>query len=77
MGWAGHAKAAGYRWDAINQAVLDTYLEVMARRGAVASASCLSKCDRFPRAGSVTAAKAGVITSAYAAPAGELPAFAG
>ncbi len=26
MGEAGHARAAGYRWDAINQAVLDTYL---------------------------------------------------
>ena len=32
MGRAGHAKAAGYRWDAINQAVLDAYLAVMARR---------------------------------------------
>ncbi len=32
-GAAGHAKALGYRWDAINQAVLDTYLQVMARRG--------------------------------------------
>jgi phosphatidylinositol alpha 1,6-mannosyltransferase len=31
MGEAGHAKAAGYRWDTINQAVLDTYLDVMAR----------------------------------------------
>jgi len=31
-GAAGHAKAAGYVWDRINQAVLDTYLEVMARR---------------------------------------------
>ena len=29
---AGHAKAQAYEWDAINQAVLDTYLEVMARR---------------------------------------------
>jgi hypothetical protein len=26
MGEAGHARAAGYRWEAINQAVLDTYL---------------------------------------------------
>lgn len=33
MGDAGHAKAAGYRWDVINQTVLDTYLAVMARRG--------------------------------------------
>ncbi|MES2336543.1 MAG: glycosyltransferase family 1 protein [Pseudomonadota bacterium] len=31
-GAAGHAKAAGYQWDAINQVVLDTYLEVMAGR---------------------------------------------
>ncbi|MEO9130141.1 MAG: glycosyltransferase family 1 protein [Sphingomonas sp.] len=31
-GRAGHAKAAGYRWETINQAVLDTYLKVMARR---------------------------------------------
>lgn len=29
---AGHEKAKGYEWDAINQSVLDTYLEVMARR---------------------------------------------
>lgn len=34
MGQAGHAKAAGYRWDIINQAVLDAYLAVMARRAA-------------------------------------------
>lgn len=34
MGTAGHAKAAGYRWDTINQAVLDTYLAVMARHTA-------------------------------------------
>ncbi len=33
MGEAGHAKADGYRWDTINQAVLDTYLQVAARRG--------------------------------------------
>ena len=33
-GEAGHARAAGYRWDAVNQAVLDAYLETMARRGA-------------------------------------------
>ena len=33
-GAAGHAKAAGYRWDTINQAVLDTYLRVIARRAA-------------------------------------------
>ncbi len=32
MGLAGHAKAAGYRWDSINETVLDAYLEVMARR---------------------------------------------
>jgi len=32
MGRAGHAKAAGYRWDTINQAVLDTYLAVTASR---------------------------------------------
>jgi glycosyltransferase involved in cell wall biosynthesis len=35
-GAAGHAKAAGYQWDAINQVVLDTYLEVMARRSSPA-----------------------------------------
>jgi phosphatidylinositol alpha 1,6-mannosyltransferase len=33
-GAAGHAKAQAYKWDAINQAVLDTYLEVMERRAA-------------------------------------------
>ncbi|KQU56087.1 glycosyl transferase family 1 [Sphingomonas sp. Leaf339] len=32
MGAAGHAKAATYRWDTINEAVLDAYLAVMARR---------------------------------------------
>ncbi|WP_209569927.1 glycosyltransferase family 1 protein [Sphingomonas sp. PvP018] len=32
MGEAGHANAAGYRWDTINQTVLDTYLAVTARR---------------------------------------------
>ena len=31
-GRVGHANAAGYRWDAINQAVLDTYLKVIERR---------------------------------------------
>jgi glycosyltransferase involved in cell wall biosynthesis len=31
-GRAGHARAADYRWETINQAVLDTYLKVMARR---------------------------------------------
>jgi glycosyltransferase involved in cell wall biosynthesis len=31
-GRAGHAKAAGYRWETINQGVLDTYLDVVARR---------------------------------------------
>ena len=30
---AGHAKAQAYQWDSINQKVIDTYLEVMARRG--------------------------------------------
>jgi len=30
---AGHAKAQSYQWDTINQKVIDTYLEVMARRG--------------------------------------------
>lgn len=30
-GAAGHAKAQGYEWDRINQTVLDTYLEVLAR----------------------------------------------
>lgn len=33
-GRAGVAKAAGYRWETINQAVLDVYLKVMARREA-------------------------------------------
>ena len=33
MGDAGHDKAAGYQWDAINEAMLQTYLGVMARRG--------------------------------------------
>lgn len=32
-GLAGEAKAGAYSWDAINQAVLDKYLQVMARRG--------------------------------------------
>ncbi|MBX9796455.1 glycosyltransferase family 1 protein [Sphingomonas sp.] len=32
-GLAGEAKSHAYGWDAINQAVLDKYLEVMARRG--------------------------------------------
>ncbi len=32
-GAAGHAKAAGYRWDAINQVVLDTYLSVADNTG--------------------------------------------
>jgi phosphatidylinositol alpha 1,6-mannosyltransferase len=32
MGAAGTAKAAGYRWDAVNQAVIDTYLDVLASR---------------------------------------------
>lgn len=31
QGAAGHAKAQAYQWDAINQVVLDTYLEVIAR----------------------------------------------
>lgn len=29
MGDAGHRKAAGYRWELVNQKVVDTYLEVM------------------------------------------------
>ncbi|WP_375392864.1 glycosyltransferase family 4 protein [uncultured Sphingomonas sp.] len=29
MGEAGHRKAAGYRWELVNQKVVDTYLEVM------------------------------------------------
>jgi glycosyltransferase involved in cell wall biosynthesis len=33
LGDAGHAKAAGYRWDRINQAVLDAYLATIAARG--------------------------------------------
>ncbi|SFP61719.1 glycosyltransferase family 4 protein [Sphingomonas rubra] len=33
LGQAGHDKAAGYRWDTINQAALDSYLRLMARRG--------------------------------------------
>lgn len=37
-GDAGHAKAAGYKWDTINQTVLDTYLRVLARRAARAGA---------------------------------------
>jgi len=32
LGAAGHDKAAGYRWDTINQAALDAYLRLMARR---------------------------------------------
>ena len=32
MGDAGHRKAAGYRWDTANQAVLDVYLELVSRR---------------------------------------------
>jgi phosphatidylinositol alpha 1,6-mannosyltransferase len=36
-GRAGHAKAAGYRWETINQAVLDTYLKVIARRSGQAA----------------------------------------
>ena len=31
MGDEGHARAADYRWDTANQAVLDTYLNLMAR----------------------------------------------
>ena len=33
LGLAGHCKAAEYRWDTANQAVLDTYLELMQGRG--------------------------------------------
>ena len=36
-GAAGHAKAARYRWETINQAVLDAYLEVMARQANTAA----------------------------------------
>jgi glycosyltransferase involved in cell wall biosynthesis len=32
MGEAGHARAAAYRWDVANRAVLDTYLALMAER---------------------------------------------
>ena len=32
-GAAGHAKAANYDWDSANQAVLDAYLKVLAKRG--------------------------------------------
>lgn len=32
MGEAGHARAAGYRWDVASQQVLDAYLEVLAER---------------------------------------------
>ena len=32
FGTASHARAAGFRWDTANQAVLDAYLEVMAAR---------------------------------------------
>jgi glycosyltransferase involved in cell wall biosynthesis len=32
LGDAGHAKAADYRWDAINQTVLDAYRALLARR---------------------------------------------
>ena len=32
MGGAAHARAAEYRWDSANQAVLETYLQVMAER---------------------------------------------
>ncbi len=35
-GAAGHAEAETYQWDRINQAVLDTYLRVMARRAGMA-----------------------------------------
>ena len=31
-GAAGHAMAQAYKWDAVNQAVLDAYLEVLERR---------------------------------------------
>jgi glycosyltransferase involved in cell wall biosynthesis len=33
LGLAGHRKAGEYRWDTANQAVLDTYLELMQGRG--------------------------------------------
>lgn len=32
MGEAGHAKAAGFRWDVVNEAVLQTYLKLMENR---------------------------------------------
>ena len=32
MGNAGHARAAGYRWESVNQAVLDTYLALVNAR---------------------------------------------
>jgi phosphatidylinositol alpha 1,6-mannosyltransferase len=32
LGESGHAKAASYRWDTANQAVLDTYLDLMKNR---------------------------------------------
>ena len=32
MGAAGQAKACAYRWDSVNQAVLDIYLDMMTRR---------------------------------------------
>ncbi|HEX8486249.1 glycosyltransferase family 1 protein [Sphingomonas sp.] len=38
MGEAGHARAAAYRWDSANRAVLDAYLAVMAERAAPALA---------------------------------------
>ncbi|HVJ00723.1 MAG TPA: glycosyltransferase family 1 protein [Sphingomonas sp.] len=33
QGAAGHTRARAYEWDAINQVVLDAYLEVLTRRG--------------------------------------------
>ncbi|MFS0770865.1 glycosyltransferase family 4 protein [Sphingomonas sp. 1P08PE] len=37
LGAAGHARAAQYRWDSVNQAVLDAYLTLLARRSTPAS----------------------------------------
>ena len=34
LGAAGHAKADGYRWDAVNEAVVTTYLDLLATRAA-------------------------------------------
>ena len=41
-GAAGHDKALGYRWETANQAVLDQYLEMLARRDSGIGAHCQS-----------------------------------